>query len=95
MLSGIARRVIMRYLSEYVKNLDTNLELLSGKLSLNNVMLREEAFGALLGLSDYNMRVITCMGTHMEISVPMTKLKTDPIEVSCESALFSIASQFE
>eukprot|EP01022_Parablepharisma_sp_SALTPOND_P000760 TRINITY_DN104_c0_g2_i1.p1 TRINITY_DN104_c0_g2~~TRINITY_DN104_c0_g2_i1.p1 ORF type:complete len:1755 (-),score=137.25 TRINITY_DN104_c0_g2_i1:18113-23377(-) len=94
MFSGIAHKMIMRYLSEYIKNLDTKLELLSGKLSLDNIMLREQSLEELLCLSEYGLKLVTCMVTHFEVNVPITKFRTEPIMVICNSALISIASEF-
>ncbi len=95
MISGIAHRVIMRYLSEYVKNLDMKVELLSGHLSLKNVMLKERTFRDLLGLGPYGLQFVTCMATQLDVNVPLTRIRTEPIQIVCQDAFFSIASQFE
>ena len=53
MIRGIAHKVLVRYLSDYIKNFNSSIELFSGKISLDNVMIREQVAENIFDLNNY------------------------------------------
>ena len=94
MLGGIVEKLVNRFLKEYIKNINTDISLMNGEITVKNLMLRDDTISNLLMLDQFNMKLITSFISHLNIKVPIKKIYKDPIQISLGSVVISLAFNY-